>query len=331
MKSSLYIFHSGHLERRQNTLRFKNKRQNRFIPVTTIRDIHLFGEVEVNTSALNFLGEHGIAMHSYNYFNSYTGSYLPRKRSSNGQLSKLKQVEYYLDEKKRLALAKALMDAAIANLEKVLGYYNRRDVDLDWNMQKLAEQKLKIKNSKNIPTLMAIEGQARSYYYKAWDSILQNDDFLFDKRTRQPPKNRLNSLISFGNMLLYSTCLTEIYSTSLDPGIGFLHATNNRSFSLNLDIAELFKPIIVDRVIFSLIRNKRIHASQFRKHKLGPRLDDKARTSFLDSYNQRLKDTVKLNRGDRPVSYRTLIRREGYKLEAFFLEKKKYQAFVAKW
>ena len=331
MKSSLYIFHSGHLERRQNTLRFKNKRQNRFIPVTGIKDIHLFGEVELNTSALNFLAEHGIAMHSYNYYNSYTGSYLPRKRSSNGRLTKLKQVEHYLDEKKRLNLAKTLLQGALANLQKVLRYYQRRDIDLDWYLTKLAEQQARLPKSQSIAALMAAEGQARSYYYKAWDSILQNNDFLFEKRSRQPPKNRLNALISFGNMLLYSSCLTEIYATSLDPGIGFLHATNNRSYSLNLDIAELFKPIIVDRVIFSLIRNKRIHAGQFRKHKLGPRLDDKARTAFLDSYNQRLKDTVILNRGDRPVSYRTLIRREAYKLEAFFLGKKEYRAFVAKW
>lgn len=330
-KSSLYFFQSGDLQRRQNTLKFVNKKQKKFIPVTAVRDIHLFGEVNVNSSALNFLGQHGIALHTYNYYNCYTGSYLPRKRSGTGQLTKLKQAETYLDYSKRLELAKLIVEGSLKNIEKVLAYYNRRAIDVGKNIEVMQKQQAKIKNAKSIETLMAIEGRARENYYQAWDPIIQNGEFLFEKRTRQPPKNKLNTLISFGNMLLYGSCLTEVYATSLDPGIGFLHSTNERSFSLNLDVSEIFKPIIVDRVIFSVLRNKRIKASQFKKHKQGWRLLDDSREVFLETFNNRLKETLKPTGSKTSVSFRTLIRRECYKIERHVLGEEEYKPYVLKW
>lgn len=319
------------LQRRQNTLRFVNKRQKRFIPVTTVRDIHLFGEVNVNVNALNYMGRHGIAMHTYDYYNNYTGSYMPRKRKGSGQISKLKQAETYLDNKKRLGLAKAFIEGALINIERVLAYYNRRAIDVEESIETLKKQQLKISGARTIESLMAIEGQARESYYKAWDNIIQDAAFPFTKRTRQPPKNKLNALISFGNMMLYSSCLTEIYSTSLDPGIGFLHATNDRNFSLNLDVSEIFKPLIVDRVIFSVIRNKRIKAEQFKKHKGGWRLVDDAREVFLTAYNDRLKETLKLKGSKTSISYRTLIRKECYKIEKHVLGEAIYKPYVLEW
>lgn len=78
---------------------------------------------------------------------------------------------------------------------------------------------------------------------------------------KDPQNNELNTLISFGKSLLYTTVLSEIYKTHLDPTIAYLHTTNNRRFTLNLDIAEIFKPIIVDRLIFTLINRRKIKPS----------------------------------------------------------------------
>jgi len=83
-----------------------------------------------------------------------------------------------------------------------------------------------------IPNLMQLEGEVRKVYYGG---------FPFERRTKRPPQNPLNAMISFGNSLLYTTILGEIYRTHLDPRIGYLHESNRRSFSLNLDIAEVFK------------------------------------------------------------------------------------------
>ena len=116
---------------------------------------------------------------------------------------------------------------------------------------------------------MGIEGNIRDMYYKAFDSIINNKDFVFQERTRRPPKNHLNAMISFGNSLLYVLVLSEIYKTHLDPRIGFLHTTNFRRFTLNLDVAEIFKPIIVDRVIFTLISKKIIQINDFESDMVG--------------------------------------------------------------
>ncbi len=329
MKQPLYIFKSGTIERAQNTIRFVDiLKKSRYIPVTTTSAVHVFGEVNFNARALNFLSEHEIAVHIYDYFNRYSGSFMPRKRTCSGQLVKLHQAEYYLDNQKRLSLARSFVSGALVNIGIVLNYYyKRRKMDILKTIEKVNQAKDKLAKITSIEGLMAIEGNAREEYYKAWDVILNNPDFPFEKRTRQPPENRLNALISFGNMLLYSSALTEVYATNLDPGIGFLHSTNNRSFSLNLDVAEIFKPIIVDRMIFSLLNNKRLKANSFQMDKKNTLLTKSGKEKFLNAYHDRLKETIKLKGEDRPVSYRTLIRRECYKIEKHVSGKQVYVPF----
>ena len=100
---------------------------------------------------------------------------------------------------------------------------------------------------------MLVEARARELYYRMINEIISNEDFHFTIRTKRPPKDPINALISFENVYLYNRIATEINKTSLDIRIGFVHFTTNRSQSLNLDLADIFKPIIVDRVIFSLI------------------------------------------------------------------------------
>lgn len=94
------------------------------------------------------------------------------------------------------------------------------------------------------------------------DMYMEDEDFLFEKRTKRPPKDALNSMISFGNTLLYNQFLQFIWKTPLEPRIGMVHATNRRAHSLNLDFADIFKPIIVDRVIFTLINCKQIRLEE---------------------------------------------------------------------
>jgi len=110
---------------------------------------------------------------------------------------------------------------------------------------------------------MALEGNARARYYESFNQIINEKDFQYHSRSKRPPEDPLNAVISFGNTLVYMKVLTEIYKTHLDPRIGFLHATNFRRFTLNLDIAEIFKPILADRVLFSLIGKKNAWQKEF--------------------------------------------------------------------
>jgi len=331
MKKPVYIFSSGNLKRQQNTLRFDSDKGMRMVPVETTSEIHVFGEVDLNTRALNFLTQQNIPLHVYNYYGYYAGSYMPREQYVSGYLT-LQQATHYNEARKRLELAQAFVLGALRNIEKVLKYYQRRSTsDFRDLLDNLHDAQYLVPDQQDIPTLMALEGNAREKYYTAWDAVLNNEDFKFEGRSKRPPLNRINALISFGNSLMYVTCLSEIYRTHLDPRIGFLHTTNYRRYSLNLDLAEIFKPIIVDRVIFTLVNKGMLNSSSFKRDSGGIFLKDGARQTFLKAYDERLKNTLKIPRLKRHVSYKRLIRMECYKLEKHLIGDESYVPYVARW
>src|SRR5215212_6871308 len=207
-------------------------------------------------------------------------------------------------------------------------YYNRRGLDYEETVRDFAVRRILAEEQATPEELMALEGNSRELYYKTWDSILKSEDFKFGQRTRRPPMNRVNALVSFGNSLMYVTVLSEIHRTHLDPRIGFLHTTNQRRYTLNLDVAEIFKPIIVDRVIFTLINRGALRAKDFRNATEGVFLTEKGRKTFLEAYEARLKETIKHPKLDRSVSYRRLIRMELYKLEKHLLSDGAYEPYV---
>jgi CRISP-associated protein Cas1 len=327
VKRPRYIFTRGTLSRRQNTLRYLSEGQPRFLPVEATSEIHLFGAVVLNTRVLNFLGAHGIPLHVYDFVGNYSGSYVPREQGSG--LITLHQAGHYRHPPKRLALARRFLEGALRNLERVLAYYAQRGVELDAVREEVRSARKQVETLRSVEALMALEGRTRERYYAAWDAILQDPDFAFETRSRRPPKNALNALISFGNTMLYTTCLSEVLGTQLNPAIGFLHATNERAYSLNLDLAEIFKPIVVDRVIFTLVNKKMLSKQHFRRAAGGIYLNDDGRKIFLKSFDQRLGQTLTLPGEKRPSSYRYLIRRECYKLIKHLSGEAPYQPFVA--
>jgi CRISPR-associated protein Cas1 len=111
-------------------------------------------------------------------------------------------------------------------------------------------------------------------------------------RTKNPPSNEINSLISFGNSLCYTLALDTIYHTQLNPTISFLHEPGVRRYSLALDLAEIFKPILVDRTIFKVLNQKMLKTTDF-EHKLnGCFLKDSGKQTFIRCYEERLKETI---------------------------------------
>ena len=117
------------------------------------------------------------------------------------------------------------------------------------------QSKTEIPHAQAVDELMGYEGNIRETYYRAFNAIIDLQT-PFEKRVRQPPDNPINAAISFGNSLMYTACLTEIYRTQLNPTISFLHEPGERRFSLSLDLAEIFKPIIVDRVLFRSVQSR---------------------------------------------------------------------------
>ena len=331
MKETIYIFSNGELKRKQNTLFFENEKgDKKFIPVEHIKEILVFGEVDFNKKSLEFLSQKEIILSYFNYYGYYMGTFYPREHYNSGYMI-LKQVNVYSDKKRRLNLAKKFVEGAAKNCLKIMKYYNRREKDLDWHISEIENLLEKVVKQKSINKLMAIEGQIKKKYYDSFNMIIQNEEFSFIKRKRQPPKDYINALISFSNSLIYTYVLSEIYQTHLDPRIGYLHSTNFRRFTLNLDVAEIFKPVIGDRTIFSIINKRVISSKDFESALNGIILNDKGRRKFLENIEEKLKQTIKHSELKREVSYRRLIRLELYKLEKDLMGEKEYIPFVMKW
>lgn len=331
MKGVIFVFNSGELKRKHNTIYFESdKGIKKFIPIENLNEIHIFGEVSFNKEILEFLTQKEVILHFYNYYGYYIGSFYPREHYNSGYMI-LKQAEHYLDFEKRFKLAKKFVQGAIFNIEKVLNYYNSRDIFLNDILEKIKSLSEILFDCKTIEQLMAIEGNIREVYYDAFDRIIDDEEFQFDERSKKPPKNRINALISFGNSLLYTTVLSEIYKTHLDPRIGFLHTTNFRRFTLNLDVSEIFKPIIVDRVIFYLLNKKIIKVSDFDQKLGGLYLKESGRRSFVEKFEERLNTTIKHRKIGKEVSYRRLLRLELYKIEKHLIGEEEFEPFVSEW
>jgi CRISPR-associated protein Cas1 len=193
----------------------------------------------------------------------------------------------------------------------MIDFLKKRKVQAD----SLTRYKKKAEEASNVSELMGIEGNAREGYYSIMDNLVSDERFRIEKRTRRPPKNFANTLISFGNSLLYTTVLSLIYQTHLDPRIGYLHETNFRRFSLNLDIAELFKPAVVDRLFLNLVNTRQINERHFDEISEGLMLNDQGKSLFIKNYEQILRETVFHKKLNRYVSMRSLIKMELHKLE----------------
>jgi len=331
MKRSLYIFSDGVLRRKNNTLYFESEGVQKFIPVENTSEIYIFGEVELNKRFLEFLTQSEIILHFFNRYGYYVGSFYPREHLNSGYMI-LKQAEHYLDTQKRLFLARTFVEGSYKNMRQVLKYYQSRGIDeLEQYIQQMENLFGSVFNINDVNSLMAMEGNIRQTYYSAFDLIIGKDDFKFEKRSKRPPKNALNTLISFGNSMMYTVVLSEIYRTHLDPRIGYLHTTNFRRFTLNLDVAEIFKPIIVDRLIFSIISKNMLKPEHFEEDLEGIVIKDDAKKLFIDELEQRLSTTISFKNIGNYVSYRQLIRIELYKIEKHLMGEKEYQPYVTQW
>ncbi|MCX8029880.1 MAG: type I-B CRISPR-associated endonuclease Cas1b [Brevinematales bacterium] len=332
MSKVLYVFQSGRLKRKDNSLILITKEgETKSIPVATVSDINIFGEMVINKRLLEFLTKNEICLHFFNRKGWYVGSYYPR-RSLNSGLITLKQAEAYLDNKKRVYLAKKFIEGAYRNILKNLEYHYRQtgNEEIGNSIQNIKQSFSKVFETNDIPTLMSIEGEIRKEYYSTFGLFLKQEGFEIERREKRPPSNPMNALISFGNSLLYASVLSEIYRTYLDPRIGYLHQTNQRSFSLNLDIAEVFKPVIVDRTIFQIINRKEININDFHEIGDGVFMKESGNKKFIQRYEEKMKSVIKHKKLGN-VSYRRLIRLECYKLYKFLTEDEEYNPFVVEW
>lgn len=303
--------------------------ERRVIPVEDVDALWSFRELDLNSKVLNFLARKKIPVHFFNYYGFYSGSFYPREYLQAGFLL-VRQVTHYNSNLKRLRISRELIGAALHNILRNLRYYANRGVELLDETETVQAEVLRLAEVKTINELMACEGRARTAYYKAFEKIIKRD-VEFKKRVRRPPDNMVNALMSFTNGLVYSSVLTQIYRSQLDPTISFLHEPGFRRFSLALDLAEVFKPVLADRLIFKLFNNGQLSEKHFAQDLNYCYLKDAGRKIVLREWDGRLNTTIEHRRLNRKVSYERLIRLECYKLVKHLTDVEEYKGFRAWW
>ena len=330
MGESYYIFSDGDIRRKDNTIQItKQNGEKSDIPIERINDLYIFSEMGFNTKMLGLLSQYGICVHLFNYYEFYIGSFIPKESNLSGDLV-VHQVLHYAENDKRIRIAKEFINAASFNMYRNLRYYNQREKDLSSEMAEIESYRQSIERCKNVSELMGIEGNIRKAYYSAWNTIV-NAEIDFDKRVKRPPDNIINTLISFLNSVLYTKSLAEVHKTQLNPCISYLHEPSDRRYSLILDITEVFKPLIVDRLIFSLLNKKIITEKDFDSNLNYLTIKEGAIKRIMQQFDERMKTTIKHKDLNREVSYQYLLRLEAYKLIKHIYDEKPYEGFKIWW
>lgn len=322
-----HLINEGIITKRDYTLLFEGKNGKRYIPVETTDSLYIYSNVIFSGSFFEFVNSKGLNVSMIDRYGEKVGSFVPQNNRRNIK-TELKQLKLYENEKERLALAKKLEIASVSNLRANLRYYERRKPSdkLQETVEYISGTIQQLNEAKDITRLMTLEAQVRQKYYHCFNVILEDKDFRFEKRTRRPPEDPLNAMISFGNTLLYQRIANEINRTSLDIRIGIVHAAGSRPESLNLDLADIFKPIIVDRTIFTLVNRKMLDMADFVEvENNGIYLSGKGKKIFIREFERKLYQKIQMGNMER--TYDFVIKNEIQCLKRYIERGEKYKPY----
>jgi len=330
MDRNYHVFSDGKLERHNDTLRLvAEDGEKKYIPVEQAEAVYLHGQVDYNTRLVSFINKHGTAVHVFGWEDHYAGSIMPEKGQKSGK-TVVEQVRAYEDPEHRVGIARSIVEGSIHNMRRNVMYYDSRGHNFGDVIGTLRDLTDEMERARTTEEVMGVEASARREYYSTFDDILK-EEFRFRERKYNPPTNEVNSLISYGNSLVYANCVSGIRATALEPTVSYLHEPGERRYSLALDIADLFKPILTDRVMFRLVNRRQITTDDFEDEMNACLLNDDGRKKFTKEFEETLERTVEHPNLERKVSYQYLLRLEAYKLKKHLLTGEEYKPFKRWW
>ena len=327
MKSETkYIFSKGDLTRQDFSIKYKNSNGNFYLPIEKVKEIYCFNDITISTKLLDILASAGILVHFFNYYENYVGTFYPKEFLISGKLVVKQAITF---ENRRLDIAKAIVKGIAKNIRSILYHYYRHGTKelkevLDFYNK---EVEVLLEKANDIKQVLAVEGKIWANFYRTFKYFLPSD-FVINKRVKRPPDNPMNALISFGNTLLYTKTISQIYNTHLEQSISFLHEPSEARFSLSLDLSEVFKPVIVFRTIFDLVNNKKLKVEKHFEEKLNySLLNEEGKKIFIEAFENRINQTFEHEKLNRKITYKQAIKLDGYKLIKYILEGKEFIPF----
>ena len=298
---SLYISTQGcYLSLKKETLILKKNDEiivKSQLPL--LENILIFGNTQVTTQALKACLQRQIPIAYLSRSGRCYGRLLPIER----KYPRIIQHQHQLTEGDRFRCAQQIIRAKIANSRTLLMRQKRRlkTTVLDSAIAQLARLKQQIDTLTTTEQLMGIEGAAAATYFKVFGHCISNQGFTFTKRTRRPPKDPVNALLSFGYQLLWNHLLAIIDLWDLDPYCGCLHQSNEKHAVLASDLIEQFRAPIADSLVLYLINRSMIDLQEHFTYKEDAcYLNATGRTLFLKAFLVRMEETINTPLPDQP-------------------------------
>lgn len=318
MSEIFYLLKSGTLSKSSGSIVLKNEVETFEIPLENLDMIAAFGNITFTTPALSLLGESKIPLILFSERGWYITSIFPDTYLQSGYVLK-KQLQHSIDFGKRMLIAKQFVIGAYKNMRRVISR-------MQWG--KLSPYQTKINLASSIEELMGIEGNIHIEYLGLLDQNLPIK-FKINGRSRRPPGNPINAMMSYLYSVLYGTITSEILRTHLSPSISFLHESTERRSSLALDVNEIFRPIVCDRIILRLINLKMINDNDFVQDN-GVYLSANGKRKVLEAFDEKMRETIYVHGLGRNVSFKRLIRLELYKIEKHIMDDTPYKPYVTR-
>lgn len=269
------------------------------IPVHTIAGIVCFGNVSCSPYLMGFCAENDVAIS----FLSEHGRFLAKVQGpvSGNVLLRREQYRRADDLKFSAEVTKFILTGKLTNCRAVLQRALRD------HAEKIEEQEVRtavmrlnrliesLNQDQSLDVLRGIEGDAAHIYFSVFDHLIvaQKESFRFDERTRRPPLDNVNCLLSFIYTLLMHDVRGALESVGLDPAVGFLHRDRPGRPGLALDLMEEFRPYIADRLTLSLINLQQVQDKGFKKTESGAVvMNDESRKTVLVSYQERKREEI---------------------------------------
>ena len=266
------------------------------LPIHTLQGLVCFGNVLVSPFLLGLCAERGVNVSLL----TEQGRSLARVEGekSGNVLLRVAQMEAMRESEKCAAIARNMVIGKVLNSRTVLQRRLRdhgNDELCAATVSRLANVVQRLKGADKVDAIRGLEGEAASYYFAAFNSLLvsQQEDFRIEDRNRRPPRDPMNALLSFLYVLLAHDCVGAVKSVGLDAQVGFLHALRPGRASLALDLMEEFRAFFADRVALSLVNRGQIRKKDFRFTESGAvEMSDTARKTVLVEWQNRKKDEL---------------------------------------
>ncbi|KAF0151144.1 MAG: CRISPR-associated protein [Ignavibacteria bacterium] len=300
----------------------------KYIPVESVDGIYTFGSIHFTSRLIYFLSQNHIPLHTFNFNGSYAGTFFPSERKVSGS-TLIQQAAHYTNYKRRMIVAKEFTTAAVKNCMANLKYHMNRGAHVEEEFSFIEEMLEYVPTAEDVQELFGIEGSIKKTYYSAWKKIFRYP-VDFSHRVKNPPNNLINALISYGNAIVYSVCLNQIYQTRLYPEIGFIHEVGEGKLPLCYDLADIFKPIFTDRTIFKVINKNMVSEKDCIRKNGKCFLKESAKKIFVTELEAKLQTTITIDE-NRKMSYKRLVKEECYKLIKHLNGEEQIKPYISKW